>query len=125
MEKHNDCETITIDNEMDKCRTVFLEGAVKNQYDKARCLSRRQRIIVRNRTERLSELLDWKTLATFYRDARRKALTIAYKGLEECLAKASSVPATPSISCPTTPHESDYLENSELEDYEEKQRHEN
>ncbi|VDK53060.1 unnamed protein product [Cylicostephanus goldi] len=27
------------------------------------CLSRRQRIIVRNRTERLSELLDWKTLS--------------------------------------------------------------
>ncbi|WKY16570.1 hypothetical protein Q1695_001317 [Nippostrongylus brasiliensis] len=89
------------------------------------CLSRRQRIIVRNRTERLSELLDWKTLATFYRDARRKALTIAYKDLEERLAKASSVPATPSISCPTTPHESDYSEDSELDDYEEKQWHEN
>jgi len=26
------------------------------------CLSRRQRIIQRNRTERLSELLDWKNL---------------------------------------------------------------
>lgn len=26
------------------------------------CLSRRQRIILRNRTERLSELLDWKNL---------------------------------------------------------------
>jgi len=27
------------------------------------CLSRRQRIILRNRTERLSELLDWKNLS--------------------------------------------------------------
>ncbi|WKY16633.1 hypothetical protein Q1695_001350 [Nippostrongylus brasiliensis] len=89
------------------------------------CLSRRQRIIVRNSTERLSELLYWKILATFYRDARRKALTIAYKDFEERLAAASSVPATPSISCPTTPHESDYSENSELDDREEMRWHEN
>ncbi|VDL70365.1 unnamed protein product [Nippostrongylus brasiliensis] len=71
------------------------------------CLSRRQRIIVRNSTERLSELLYWKILAT------------------ERLAAASSVPATPSISCPTTPHESDYSENSELDDREEMRWHEN
>jgi hypothetical protein len=31
-----------------------------------RCLSRRQRIIMRNRTERLSELLDWKNLGVVY-----------------------------------------------------------
>lgn len=30
-------------------------------------LSRRQRIIMRNRTERLSELLDWRSLGVFYR----------------------------------------------------------
>lgn len=36
--------------------------------------SRRQRIIQRNRTERLSDLLDWQTLGQYYRMARRKAL---------------------------------------------------
>uniref|UniRef100_A0A0K0D6Q4 Glycogen [starch] synthase n=1 Tax=Angiostrongylus cantonensis TaxID=6313 RepID=A0A0K0D6Q4_ANGCA len=46
------------------------------------CLSRRQRIIVRNRTERLSELLDWKTLSVFYRDARRMALQKTHPDLE-------------------------------------------
>jgi glycogen(starch) synthase len=30
-------------------------------------MSRRQRIIQRNRTERLSELLDWNSLGVFYR----------------------------------------------------------
>ncbi|EYC24172.1 hypothetical protein Y032_0014g2366 [Ancylostoma ceylanicum] len=48
----------------------------------ATCLSRRQRIIVRNRTERLSELLDWKTLSMFYRDARRMALKKTHPDLE-------------------------------------------
>lgn len=36
--------------------------------------TRRQRIIQRNRTERLSDLLDWQTLGQYYRSARRKAL---------------------------------------------------
>ncbi|KAK7486647.1 hypothetical protein BaRGS_00022048, partial [Batillaria attramentaria] len=38
------------------------------------CLSRRQRIIQRNRTERLSELLDWKNLGIYYRKARNLAI---------------------------------------------------
>ncbi|PRD28487.1 UNVERIFIED_CONTAM: GlyS [Trichonephila clavipes] len=38
------------------------------------CLSRRQRIIQRNRTERLSDLLDWKNLGVYYRQARQMAL---------------------------------------------------
>ncbi|CAC5409044.1 GYS [Mytilus coruscus] len=38
------------------------------------CLSRRQRIIQRNRTERLSELLDWRNLGVYYRKARNLAL---------------------------------------------------
>ncbi|KAG1680641.1 Glycogen [starch] synthase [Nymphon striatum] len=38
------------------------------------CLSRRQRIIQRNRTERLSDLLDWKNLGVYYRSARHMAL---------------------------------------------------
>ncbi|KAK2727206.1 glycogen [starch] synthase-like [Artemia franciscana] len=37
-------------------------------------LNRRQRIIQRNRTERLSDLLDWRSLATYYRRARMLAL---------------------------------------------------
>ncbi len=37
------------------------------QHMKSFCLlTRRQRIIQRNRTERLSELLDWKSLGTVY-----------------------------------------------------------
>ena len=35
-------------------------------------LNRRQRIIMRNRTERLSDLLDWKSLGIYYRRAARK-----------------------------------------------------
>lgn len=37
-------------------------------------LNRRQRIIQRNRTERLSDLLDWKNLGVYYRQARQLAL---------------------------------------------------
>ncbi|OQR75179.1 glycogen-like [Tropilaelaps mercedesae] len=37
-------------------------------------LTRRQRIIQRNRTERLCDLLDWKNLAQYYSRARREAL---------------------------------------------------
>lgn len=33
-------------------------------------MSRRQRIILRNRTERLSEMLDWKNLGIYYQEAR-------------------------------------------------------
>lgn len=46
-------------------RFIGLEDSVKqlaqNMYDFAR-LNRRQRIIQRNRTERLSDLLDWRNL---------------------------------------------------------------
>lgn len=41
-------------------------------------MSRRQRIIQRNRTERLSDLLDWRNLGIYYREARIKALEIVY-----------------------------------------------
>ena len=37
-------------------------------------LSRRQRIIMRNRTERLSDLLDWRKLGIYYAQARHAAL---------------------------------------------------
>ncbi|KJH44515.1 signal peptide protein, YSIRK family [Dictyocaulus viviparus] len=92
------------------------------------CLSRRQRIIVRNRTERLSELLDWKTLSMFYRDARRMALKKTHPDLEMRLSDAmtmvprpTSAPGTPLVSRPTTPHESDIEEDSELDEYEAQQ----
>eukprot|EP00730_Choanoeca_flexa_P014306 TRINITY_DN6210_c0_g1_i1.p1 TRINITY_DN6210_c0_g1~~TRINITY_DN6210_c0_g1_i1.p1 ORF type:complete len:682 (+),score=200.80 TRINITY_DN6210_c0_g1_i1:1262-3307(+) len=38
------------------------------------CLNRRQRINLRNRTERLSDLLGWSMLQDYYYDARMKAL---------------------------------------------------
>merc|ERR1719361_1021343 len=41
-------------------------------------LNRRQRIIQRNRTERLSDLLDWKSLGIYYRQARMKALQATF-----------------------------------------------
>lgn len=96
------------------------------------CLSRRQRIIVRNRTERLSELLDWKTLSMFYRDARRMALKKTHPDLEMRLSESMammprpiSAPGTPSVSGPTTPHESDTEEDSELDEYEAQQWNQN
>jgi glycogen(starch) synthase len=44
-------------------------------------LSRRQRIELRNKTESLSYLLDWKLLGKFYFKARRQALQQVY-GIE-------------------------------------------
>lgn len=46
-------------------------------------LNRRQRIIQRNRTERLSDLLDWRNLGVYYRQSRMKALKIVYPQLAE------------------------------------------
>jgi len=42
-------------------------------------LSRRQRVIQRNRTERLSDLLNWKNLGHYYRKARRFAMDRVYE----------------------------------------------
>jgi glycogen(starch) synthase len=46
-------------------------------------LNRRQRIIQRNRTERLSDLLDWKSLGIYYRQARMKALQTVFPDIDE------------------------------------------
>ncbi|KAI0984869.1 hypothetical protein GJ496_008168 [Pomphorhynchus laevis] len=46
-------------------------------------LTRRQRILLRNRTERLSELLDWSTLGIYYYRARQMALAITHPEIEE------------------------------------------
>ena len=51
-------------------RTIGLEDSIKQlagyMFDFTK-LNRRQRIIQRNRTERLSDLLDWKNLGICYR----------------------------------------------------------
>ncbi|CAF0920308.1 unnamed protein product [Rotaria sordida] len=76
-------------------------------------LTRRQRIILRNRTERLSELLDWNVLGIYYYRARQIALTRIHPEFEEEIIKlaneTSSNPSTPVISRSSTPapHEHD------------------
>lgn len=75
------------------------------------CLSRRQRIIQRNRTERLSELLDWKNLGVYYRKARSLALSRTHPELfkeEEGIIfgrvqKSPSAAGSPSVSRSSTP----------------------
>ncbi|XP_032983507.1 glycogen [starch] synthase, muscle isoform X2 [Rhinolophus ferrumequinum] len=77
--------------------------------------SRRQRIIQRNRTERLSDLLDWKYLGRYYMSARHKALAKAfpehftYEPQETDAAQGyryprpASVPPSPSLSRHSSP----------------------
>ena len=43
-------------------------------------LTRRQRVVQRNRTERLSELLDWKNLGSYYSRARKLGMEKAFPG---------------------------------------------
>ncbi|CAD5213365.1 unnamed protein product [Bursaphelenchus okinawaensis] len=89
-------------------------------------LNRRQRVILRNRTERLSELLDWKTLGGLYREARRMALKKLYPDLEikitEALAKMPrplSAPSTPRSSAPPSAENSDNeSDTAEAEEHE-------
>lgn len=81
--------------------------------------SRRQRIIQRNRTERLSDLLDWKYLGRYYMSARHMALAKAfpeYFTYEPHEADATqgyryprpaSVPPSPSLSRHSSPHQSE------------------
>lgn len=92
--------------------------------------SRRQRVIQRNRTERLSELLDWKYLGRFYVHARHLALSKAFPEKFKVDPMASlqaegfryprpySVPPSPSASLHSTPHHSDE-EDDEDEPYDE------
>jgi len=62
-------------------RNVALEDSIKklaaDMFDFCK-LNRRQRVIQRNRTERLSDLLDWKNLGIYYRQARLQALEKVY-----------------------------------------------
>lgn len=72
-------------------------------------LSRRQRIILRNRTERLSDLLDWKNLGIYYQQARIMAVErthperitlkhIAGKELNMHFPRPPSAVGSPSLS---------------------------
>lgn len=90
-------------------------------------LERRQRIILRNRTERLSDLLDWKNLGVYYMKARFLAL---YRKWPErhpyneenlrikkplSLSRASSAPGTPLGSSRNSPSTSRRCSDSETE----------
>eukprot|EP00092_Neocalanus_flemingeri_P016457 GFUD01017807.1.p1 GENE.GFUD01017807.1~~GFUD01017807.1.p1 ORF type:complete len:684 (-),score=164.27 GFUD01017807.1:91-2142(-) len=57
-----------------------VRSLAQNMFDFSQ-LSRRQRIIMRNRTERLSDLLDWKRLGVYYTQARAQALARTFPGL--------------------------------------------
>ncbi|XP_074839822.1 glycogen [starch] synthase, liver [Carettochelys insculpta] len=92
--------------------------------------SRRQRIIQRNRTERLSDLLDWRFLGRYYMHARHLALSRAFPDKFEMEPNAppetegfryprpSSVPPSPSASQHSSPHHSEG-EDDEDERYDE------
>ena len=94
------------------------------------CLSRRQRIIQRNRTERLSELLDWRNLGVYYRKARSLALVRCYPdafvedeatGKKFVYLRPASVPPSPSASRTSTPAPSEAGSQDEEEDEEDEE----
>ncbi|XP_068611277.1 glycogen [starch] synthase, liver [Brachionichthys hirsutus] len=93
--------------------------------------SRRQRIIQRNRTERLSDLLDWRYLGRFYIHARHLALSRAFPDSFKMdpmaplktqgfrFPRPYSVPPSPSASVHSTPHHSDEEDDADSEPYDE------
>ncbi|XP_054480770.1 glycogen [starch] synthase, liver [Anoplopoma fimbria] len=93
--------------------------------------SLRQRVIQRNRTERLSDLLDWRYLGRFYVHARHLALNRAFpdKFKMDPMAplkeegfrypRPYSVPPSPSASVHSTPHHSDVEDDDDDEPYDE------
>lgn len=94
------------------------------------CLSRRQRIIQRNRTERLSELLDWKNLGIYYRKARNLAIAQTHPDLmnDENVSvksfkytKPASAPPSPSASRSSTPLPSDNDDEDETHLYDDEE----
>lgn len=90
--------------------------------------SRRQRIIQRNRTERLSDLLDWRYLGRFYMHGRHLALCRMFPEKFEMEPSAppktdgfrfprpASVPPSPAVSQPSSPHDSEDEEEEEEEE---------
>lgn len=92
--------------------------------------SRRQRIIQRNRTERLSDLLDWRYLGRFYMHGRHLALCRMFPEKFEMEPSAppktdgfrfprpASVPPSPAVSQPSSPHDSEEEDGEEEEEEE-------
>uniref|UniRef100_A0A7N8X964 Glycogen [starch] synthase n=1 Tax=Mastacembelus armatus TaxID=205130 RepID=A0A7N8X964_9TELE len=86
---------------------------------------RRQRIIQRNRTERLSDLLDWRYLGRYYTAARHMALakafpdTYIYEPQEPTSTtgfrypRPASVPPSPALSRHSSPHHSEAEDNDD------------
>ncbi|PNF40546.1 Glycogen [starch] synthase [Cryptotermes secundus] len=114
-------------------RFIALESSVQQlahyMYDFAK-LNRRQRIIQRNRTERLSDLLDWRNLGIYYRQARMKALQKVYSDLDMDddasvgrfnYPRPISEPPSPSSSRHTTPAASRHGSDDEDEVDDEKE----
>ncbi|XP_073965482.1 glycogen [starch] synthase isoform X2 [Choristoneura fumiferana] len=115
-------------------RYISLEGSVQQlaqyMFDFTK-MSRRQRIIQRNRTERLSDLMDWRNLGIYYRQARAQALKIVYPDyvdhMDQELGKRFnyprpiSEPPSPSHSRATTPAASVHGSDDEDEVDEEKE----
>uniref|UniRef100_A0AC11B207 Glycogen synthase 2 n=1 Tax=Ovis aries TaxID=9940 RepID=A0AC11B207_SHEEP len=111
----------------DSCNqlTQFLYGFCKQ--------SRRQRIIQRNRTERLSDLLDWRYLGRYYQHARLLTLSRAFpekfhmeptsppttEGFK--YPRPPSVPPSPSGSQASSPQSSDAEDDDEGERYDEEE----
>ncbi|XP_070564062.1 glycogen [starch] synthase-like [Ptychodera flava] len=110
-------------------RVQSLEESVQQlaqyMFDFAR-LTRRQRIIQRNRTERLSDLLDWKSLGLYYRKARQMTLQKSHPELFEnrqdnpptmfMMPRPASVPASPTSSRSSTPPPSTHEDDDEDDD---------
>ncbi|XP_026322713.1 glycogen [starch] synthase isoform X1 [Hyposmocoma kahamanoa] len=98
-------------------RYISLEGSVQQlaqfMFDFSK-LTRRQRIIQRNRTERLSDLLDWRNLGIYYRQARAQALKIVYPDyvdhMDRDLGKQFNYPRP--ISEPPSPTHSNRITSS-------------
>ncbi|CAM4816282.1 unnamed protein product [Rotaria magnacalcarata] len=90
-------------------------------------LTRRQRIILRNRTERLSELLDWNTLGIYYYRARQMVLQRTHPEFEEEQLKFTtqtfSAPSTPGASRSSTPAPPEHDDGSDDEEELEKLSH--
>ncbi|KAK7149661.1 hypothetical protein R3I94_009085 [Phoxinus phoxinus] len=96
--------------------------------------SRRQRIIQRNRTERLSDLLDWRYLGRFYMQARHLALNRSFPDKFKMdhfnlsptqgfrYPRPLSVPPSPSASLHSTPHPSDEEDDDTYDEDEEAER---
>jgi len=111
-------------------RSIGLEESIrelsKYMYDFTR-LNRRQRIIQRNRTERLSDLLDWRNLGIYYRRARQMALHDVYPdmavsdehGGRMSFPRPMSEPPSPTLSRSTTPAPSEIGSDDDVDEDEE------